>query len=348
MLFSPSFICHVLLVFYTSLSTYVHAASSDDQSSVGSKRKAYSKGDTLPVTCLNRTIETGEHITDDHGNLQYIPFLHCNETNGAPLAFTYGIPQTQTCTLDILSDEFYHLIEYFVHSDVPLSCRIPSYPLSAEDALASATTLNDPGAAAVADSEKWTPLTIALQGTLQLSHLHLHTNINVLFHTFTDAQDSISLSKKERLAILDHETPSHIIASTAYSLPDPAQVPEGTKILRNEPLTFTFNIGWIPGAILPGMVSADTGKLYVPLGVTDHRVGFSLLSFFAIAGSAGVGALGMLVYERRKSGRSMNGLLGGNVGNGYATGSTAARGSGHSGYGGYGGYGGYSGPGKRD
>jgi len=341
---SLSFVFHVFVLFYTSLSISVLAASSD--SSLSSNRKAYSKGDILPVTCLNRTIETGEHITDDHGNLQYIPFLRCNETNGAPLGFTYGVPQTQTCTLDVLSDEFYHLIEYFVHSDVPLSCRVPSYPLTAEDALNTATTSNDPGAAAKADSEKWTPLTIALQGTLQLSHLHLHTNINVLFHTFTDTQDSADLSKKERLAIMNHEVPSHLIASAAYSLPDPAQVPEGTKILRTEPITFTFNVGWIPGAILPGMVSADTGKLYVPLGLTSHRIGFSLLSFFAIAGSAGVGALGMLVYERRKSGRSMNGLLGGNVGNGYATVPAGAARS--SGYGGYGGYGGYSGPGKRD
>ena len=66
--------------------------------------------------------------------------------------------------------------------------------------------------------------------------------------------------------------------------------------------------------------------------VTDHSVGFSLLSFFALAASAGVGAMAMLVYERRKSGRSGiygNGLLGGNIGNGVAR---------TSGYGGYGGY----------
>lgn len=346
MLFTPAFLFHALLIFYTSLSSCVHAASSDSQpSSLSSKRKAYSKGDLLPVTCLNRTIETGEHITDDHGNLQYIPFLRCSENGGSSLSFSYGIPERKTCTLDILSDEFYHLIEYFVHSDVPLSCRVPSYPLSAEDALLAAATSNDAGAAAVADSEKWTPLTIALQGTLQRSHLHLHTNINVLFHTFADVEDPALLSKKQRAAIVEHEAPSHIIASTAYSLPDPAQVPEGTKIIRNEPLAFTFNVGWIPGAILPGMVTTDAGNLYGPIGVTDHRVGFSLLSFFAIVGSAGVGALGMLVYERRKSGRSMNGLLGGNVGNGFAPTASGVR---STGYGGYGGYGGYSGPGKRD
>lgn len=292
--------------------------------------KSYTKGDVLPVTCLNRTIETGEHITDIHGNLQYIPFLQCNETS-SPLSFAYGTPQTVTCTIETLSDEFYHLLEYFVHSDVPLSCRVPSRPLSASDHLNTASHSSDPGSNAAADSAKWTPLTIALQGTLQLSHLHLHTNINVLFHT---VDEDIKLPSSKSML---YEDPSHLIASTAYSLPDPNTVPEGTKITRNEPLVFTFNVGWIPGAILPGMVSADTGKMY--MGVTTHRTGFSLLSFFAVLGSGGTGALLMLLYERRKSGRAnMNGIL---PTNGYTA-------PGRTGYGGYGGYGGYSGPGKRD
>jgi hypothetical protein len=73
------------------------------------------------------------------------------------------------------------------------------------------------------------------------------------------------------------------------------------------------------------------------LGVRDHGVGFTLFSFFALAAAAGLGAMGMLVYERRKSGRSMNGLLGGNMGGTRMS----------NGYGGYGGYGGYN-SGKRD
>lgn len=85
------------------------------------------------------------------------------------------------------------------------------------------------------------------------------------------------------------------------------------------------------------------------LGIRDHSIGFSLLSFFAVVASAGVGAMAMLVYERRKSGRAAsmyggggagNGLLGGNIGSG------GARSSGYGGYGGYGG-GGYT-TGKRD
>jgi hypothetical protein len=174
-------------------------------------------------------------------------------------------------------------------------------------------------------SDAWTPLTIALQGTLQLSHLHLHTSINALFHTNID-EGALSSS-------------SHIIASTAYSLPnltDPSLSSEGTKVFRTEPLVFTFNVGWIDGDILPGMVGRPL------VGVKDHGVGFILLSFFALAASAGIGAMGMMIWERRKSGRSMNGLppigVKGMGINGM---------NGHSGYGGYGGYGVY-GTGKRD
>jgi hypothetical protein len=187
--------------------------------------------------------------------------------------------------------------------------------------MGSITSLSESGSSV--HNDQWTPFTIALQGTLQLSHLHLHTNINVLFHMSTDPENSKSSS------------PSYLIGSTAYSIPKtttPNTPAEGTKIVRNEPVVLTFNVGFIDGAVLPGMQGRPVMK------VTDHSVGFSLLSFFALAASAGVGAMAMLVYERRKSGRSggySNGILGGNVG--------SAR---TSGYGGYGGF--SSSMGKRD
>lgn len=77
------------------------------------------------------------------------------------------------------------------------------------------------------------------------------------------------------------------------------------------------------------------------VGVKDHGVGFLLLSFFALAASAGIGAMGMMIWERRNNRRNMNALP-----------PIGVRGmgmNGHSGYGGgYGGYGGYGGTGKRD
>ena len=300
-----------LRTFFIFLS-YLSTTLAADQGALTPTRKGYKQGDLLPVSCLNRSLTSGEHITDAHGNLQYIPFPSCNETQ-SPLSFPYATPETRNCTIDELPDELYHLIEFFVHSDVPLTCRVPTYPLEA-DTTAVLNTDDKTG-----KSERWTPFTIALQGTLQLSHMHLHTNINVLFHT--DIEDEAA----------------HLIGSTAYSLPnttDLAAPKEGTKIIRNEPLVLTFNVGWIDGAVLPGMAGRPVSR------IADHRVGFSLLSFFACAASAGLGAMGMLVWERRRSGRSGiaygNGLLGGNNGNG------AARTTG------YGGYGGYSSSGKRD
>ncbi|KAK5056061.1 hypothetical protein LTR84_012612 [Exophiala bonariae] len=316
---------NALLFFYLSLSSAVNAAQEKVLSDPTPNRRGYTKGDLIPVSCLNRTIDTGEHITDNHGNLQYIPFPTCNETS-QPLSFLYNTPQTQTCTIDSLPDELYHLFEFFVHSDVPLTCRVPSYPLSQNGQGISSSLPGVDGTGA--DKDQWTPFTIALQGTLQLSHLHLHTNINVLFHISPESETPGEVVQ------------SHLIASTAYSLPNTtSSTPsEGPKIVRNEPVVLTFNIGWVDGAVLPGMAGRPV------LGIRNHSVGFSLLSFFAIAASAGVGAMAMLVYERRKSGRSGvygNGILGGNVGNGVVR---------SSGYGGYGGYGGYSGStvGKRD
>lgn len=312
-----------LCLFYLSLSASVQAADPQTPLSSQKNRRGYNKGELMPVTCLNRTIDTGEHITDSHGNLQYIPFPTCNETQ-LPLAFPYDTPSTQSCTIDSLPDELYHLFEFFVHSDVPLTCRVPTYPL--DSAAASVDTATNTGVGSTSDVETWTPFTVAVQGTLQTSHLHLHTNINVLFHT--SIEESAKKSKKTA-------PQSHLIASTAYSVPNPSlsSPREGTKITRYEPLVLTFNVGWIDGDVLPGMV----GRL--EMGVRDHSVGFSLLSLMGLAASAGFGALGMLLYERKKSGRAGgNGLLGGNVGNGGVVRNT-----------GYGGYGGYSNNvGKRD
>lgn len=306
------------------------AAESQNPLSKPNKRRGYKTGDPLPVTCLNRTIDTGEHVTDSHGNLQYIPFPVCNETN-LPLSFPYDTPLTQTCTIPELPDELYHLIEFFVHSDVPLTCRVPTYPLLGDNIIPGGDTADSTGVGSTADVETWTPFTIAVQGTLQTSHLHLHTNINVLFHTSVDPAPA-----KGKKALPEG---SHLIASSAYSVPNPSlsSPKEGTKIIRYEPLTLTFNVAWIDGDVLPGMVGRPM------LGVTDHRVGFSLISFLGLAAAAGFGALGMLLYERKKSGRAnANGLLGGNVGMGVPNGGVVRS----TGYGGYGGYGGASG--KRD
>ena len=291
---------HVILVFWTSLAIAVGVEHNNEQPILSdSTKKGYTKGAPVPVSCLNRTIETGEHVQDASGGLQYIPFPFCNET-ASSLAFAYGEPASLTCTIDNLEDELYHLLEFYVHNDVPLSCRVPSFPLSAPPSESKDVSFESD----IVKANQWTPLTIALQGTLQLSHLHIHTSINVLLHSSPE---------------------SHLIAATAYSLPNITKqtpYPEGSKIIRGEPVIFTFNVGWIDGTILPGMVGKPLQR------VTDHGIGFFLLCVFGCLASAGVGGMAMMQYERRKwrGTKGIDGILGANGGR-------------SNGYGGYGGYG---------
>ncbi|KAL3428508.1 hypothetical protein PVAG01_02017 [Phlyctema vagabunda] len=53
---------------------------------------SYHYGAKIPVSCLNRSIDTGEHIQDEKNELQYIPFPVCNET-GKPLELLYGVEE---------------------------------------------------------------------------------------------------------------------------------------------------------------------------------------------------------------------------------------------------------------
>ena len=159
-------------------------------------------------------------ITDDQGQLQYIPFMTCNETSrplelyfgvekgvsphppapsffrlwcgitiaqtALPLAderLTYSLPEIN-CTVPVLPDPLFHLLEFYIHNDAPLTCRIPTHPLTSAETLDSAGNAGQP--ASPADS--YIPLIFALSGTLQLSHLHINTGLNVLLHTSPDLE----------------------------------------------------------------------------------------------------------------------------------------------------------------
>ncbi len=36
------------------------------------------------------------------------------------------------CTIADLSDEMYHLLEFYIHQDSPLACRVPARPLGGD------------------------------------------------------------------------------------------------------------------------------------------------------------------------------------------------------------------------
>ncbi|OAQ99625.1 hypothetical protein LLEC1_08166, partial [Akanthomyces lecanii] len=94
------------------------AATSTTADSDHAALPSYHYGAAIPIECMNRSSETGEHIEDSNHQLQWIPFPVCHETS-KPLEFGYGIEGEVNCTIPI-SHEFFHLLEFYIHSDAPL------------------------------------------------------------------------------------------------------------------------------------------------------------------------------------------------------------------------------------
>ncbi|PYH47620.1 uncharacterized protein BP01DRAFT_390140 [Aspergillus saccharolyticus JOP 1030-1] len=396
---------HSLWQYGLLFSVYLQTSAAGGSDSPSTSRNGYSFGQAIPVTCLNRTIDSGEHITDNQGNLQYIPFPICNETS-LPLALHYGVSETVNCTIAALPDELYHLLEYYVHSDVPMTCRVPTAPL-AQHLLSMPSSEGDSEAPAAeplneidTDGPSYTPLTFALQGTLQRSHLHIWTDMNLLAHNIAAGGVAAQKKQKKKAAA----AAGYVVAGTAYSVPefdvivqkqmrkkhtsdeeqaaqaavaeaakDPWTAGHGTKVIRGEPLTFSFHVTWVEGGRGIGWPSSGRASLAGQGTRGDDGAGagfFSRLVFFVMA--AGVGAIVALYWERnggslgmrRRRGEGILGvsssssrgkLGGGSVGitygnggkmNGYGGYSSAGVGNGAAGAG-YG-YGGYNGSGKRD
>ncbi|KAL8751144.1 MAG: hypothetical protein Q9184_006162 [Pyrenodesmia sp. 2 TL-2023] len=219
-------------------------ASSDE-------RASYAPGQAIP-------------ITDSAGQLQYIPFPTCNETK-RPLELLFGVEKDTNCTIPSITDEFFHLLEFYVHNDAPLTCRIPTHPL-----------LSSIGTSAIAPSSNnavqndYIPLIFALAGTLQYSHLHINTRMNVVLHT------SPNLVMEE----------ADILAATGYSVPSLSTT--STKIVIGDPLSLQLNVKWYTSPTLPPSTTQASG-----LGGHVH---FSTVVYCLL--SAGVGVAASLAYFR--------------------------------------------------
>lgn len=264
------------------------------------------------MRCVNS--DTGEHIENDKHELQYIPFPTCNET-GKPLELRYGVEDgisplpsyrniltiaELNCTIPFITDPFFHLLEFYIHNDAPLSCRIPSRPPPHET-----TTHTLPY------EPEYVPLIFALAGTLQLSHLHISTHMNILLHSMP----------KHHL----HPHDSGVIDSgAAYSISPlshttgPAAMTK--KLVIGDPLPLSFSIRWFPTPHLP----TDNGKIEWA-GMGGH---FYASTFFYCLVSAMAGATGTAVWfwgvvlPKRLKGRALGGAtpLGYGVGNGWGVG----------------------------
>lgn len=212
------------------------------------------------------------------------------------------------CTVTSITDSLFHLLEFYIHNDAPLTCRIPTHPLSS----------SAPGPAAQDD---YVPLIFALAGTLQRSHLHISPRLNVLLHT------------SPNLAVEDAD----ILAATAYSVPSLSS--HSARIVIGDPLELKLSVRWYSSPTLPPSTTIMGSQ-----GLGGH-VHLSTVVYCLL--SAGVGVAGSLVYFRgvelprriRRYGKERLGGGGGGGERGYAF-----PGSGAFGLNGYAG----SGVGKRD
>ncbi len=71
------------------------------------------------------------------------------------------------CTMSFISDEYFHLLEFYVHNDAPLTCRIPARPLTAgeTDAKGDKKPKDDSTSASSGQENTYIPLS-----TPSLSH----------------------------------------------------------------------------------------------------------------------------------------------------------------------------------
>lgn len=211
-----------------------------------------------------------------------MPFPVCNETN-QPLEFHYGIEGEVNCTIPMVSDPFFHLLEFYIHNDAPLSCRLPARPPAHIEVIGETPP-----------AQEYIPLVFALAGTLQLSHMHISTHLNVLLHS----------TPKQHI----HPHDSGVLDSaTAYST-SPLTHLEGSytrRLVIGDPLPLSFSVRWFPTPDLPKV----SGKVeWSGMGghVYASTVFYSLLSFVAGAAVATAYFFGS-VLPRRLRGRGLGG-----------------------------------------
>lgn len=134
----------------------------------------YSYGDSIPIECIQRNIETGEHKFDENNNIVYAPFPNCFETD-ASMALRYNVDEVFNCTID-LGHDFFHVFQLLIHEDVPFSCRIPY----AKESVDGKTT------------PAFIPLTFNVRGKIQESHLHVDPFMNVALMTNTTGNSLVA------------------------------------------------------------------------------------------------------------------------------------------------------------
>lgn len=139
----------------------------------------HQNNDAVPIQCIKRQIDTGEHIFDKETNeIVYHAFPSCFETN-KPLSLAYGQDSSLACTIQ-MEDELFHMFQLYLHKDVPWTCRLETRK----------------------GSGVYVPIDIALRGDVAESHIDLDPNVNVIIQSIAGDSDSSS---------------GEIVAGTAWS-----------------------------------------------------------------------------------------------------------------------------------
>ncbi|KAK9473116.1 uncharacterized protein V1510DRAFT_415153 [Dipodascopsis tothii] len=177
--------------------------------------------DAIPVECMQRQIDTGEHISDDSGTILYEPFPVCKET-GHPLALPYHRDvDTVNCTI-ALSDHMYHLLQLYIHQDAPWSCRV----------------------AQGKGGNQYVPFVVSLGGQLEQSHLDVDGRLNVILTDY-DAEDEVSAQRAG-----DGSVRGYVKAATSYNVNGPT-----ARVIIGDELTLQLSVRWFPSE-LPHLSSA--------------------------------------------------------------------------------------------
>ncbi|KAI9870880.1 MAG: hypothetical protein M1830_002184 [Pleopsidium flavum] len=122
-----------------------------------------------------------------------------------------------------------------------MTCRIPSRPLSGERTINRVAI--SPTSTSSSVNEEYIPLVFALTGTLQLSHLHISNNLNVLLHAAPKSTD-----------------PGVIDAATAYSV---SHNTRNTRIVIGDALPLRLSVRWYPTTNLPSGWTGVGGHLFL-------------------------------------------------------------------------------------
>jgi hypothetical protein len=200
-------------------------------------------------------------VADPHGNLQYIPFPACAETS-APLALRFASSGHVNCTI-ALTDPLFHLLEFYLHADAPLSCRVPAASprgarnrrlavAAAGDGEAGARTTTAGGGseagAALADPA-FVPLVFALAGALQMSHLHVGHVLNVAMHHRPTRPAAAASSLSPAVVGPWKRGGGTVDAAGAYSA---AAGRWSSRIVIGDDLTLVLRVRWYATDELPG------------------------------------------------------------------------------------------------